>query len=164
MTINLIWKSTNMNVDIALEIATKAHNGQKRWNGEDYLEHPKRVMRALIESGLGSDEVCSVALLHDVVEDSHFTLENLQDAGFSPMVVEAVNLLTKKPSQSYDEYLYGVSLNYYAVLVKQADLMDNLSDLKPGQRRDKYLASLLYLKTTVRFMEILSNQKRFNAT
>lgn len=144
-----------MNSARALEIATEAHEGQVRWGGQPYITHPMAV-RDLIREFDGDDELESIALLHDVVEDSKWTLEDLRKEGFSERVVEGVDCLTKVKGESYDQSLTRVAGNYDAILVKQADLIHNLSDLKEGARRDKYLVALLFLRSVVRFIEVNS--------
>ena len=63
----------------AFEFASKAHEGVKRRNGEPYILHPLAVAKICVEEmGLGSTSICS-ALLHDVVEDTEFTLEDIKD-------------------------------------------------------------------------------------
>lgn len=143
-----------MNSQRALEIATEAHRGQVRWGGEPYLTHPIAV-RELIKE-FSSDDLESIALLHDVVEDSGWTLDDLRREGFSDLVVEAVDCLTKVKGETYDQSLARVAGNYHAILVKQADLIHNLSDLKDGARRDKYLVALLFLRSVVKFIELSS--------
>ena len=80
-----------------------------------------------------------VALLHDVVEDSHTTIQQLKDAKFSNKIVAAVSLLTKKENQPYDDYISEIKRNPLATKVKLADLKDNMSTsrLKKITEKDK---------------------------
>lgn len=110
-------------VKLALSIATEAHKGQKDKAGIDYIQHPLHVA-----SLVSSDEEKAVALLHDVMEDSSYTLEDLADMGIPQPVVEAVSILTKKDDISYYNYLDEVKQNELARAVKLADLKHN-SDL-----------------------------------
>lgn len=146
-----------MNIEKAKEIAKKAHQGQKRWDKSPYINHPEKVAKLaveeveLIEKGLGEkfsdlkEKVAIVGWLHDVVEDSDITLSDLKEAGFDKDVLEAVNLITKKPGQKYYEYITGLYKNELASIVKMADLTHNMSDLKPGSMRDKYEFAYQYL-------------------
>jgi (p)ppGpp synthase/HD superfamily hydrolase len=126
----------------AIEIATEAHRGQFDKVGNDYIQHPLRVMAA----GKTTDEKI-VGVLHDVVEDTDWTFEQLAAEGFSSEVIEALHCVTKlSDSEPYDKFIARVKTNKLAVAVKLNDLMDNmdirrlpyLSD-KDVKRLKKYL-------------------------
>lgn len=117
----------------ALNLAQKAHWGQRRWGGEPYITHPIAVAN-LVE---GVRDVV-VALLHDVVEDTPTTLDDLRAMGFHKVTVLAVDAITKRDGEDYLEYLDRVMQNSIASLVKLADLHHNLSNMKKGSMRDKY--------------------------
>ena len=124
----------------AYEIAKKAHLGQIDRAGEDYIKHPENVA-----SFVNSDEEKAVAYLHDVIEDTELTLEDLREYGFSEEVLKAVDVITKKKGQDYQTYLNSVKENKLARVVKLADLGHN-SDLtrliditeKDRERKEKY--------------------------
>ena len=107
----------------ALAIAKDAHKGQVDKAGVDYIQHPLFVA-SLVEGELAK----TVALLHDVVEDSDWTLEDLRKEGLPEEVVQAVGILTKKRNENYEEYILRVKQNPLARQVKLADLQHN-SDL-----------------------------------
>ena len=107
----------------ALAIAEDAHKGQVDKAGVDYIQHPLFVA-SLVEGELAK----TVALLHDVVEDSAWTLEDLRKEGLPEEVVQAVGILTKKRNENYEEYILRVKQNPLARQVKLADLQHN-SDL-----------------------------------
>lgn len=107
----------------ALAIAEDAHKGQVDKAGVDYIQHPLFVA-SLVEGELAK----TVALLHDVVEDSDWTLEDLRKEGLPEEVVQAVGILTKKRNENYEEYILRVKQNPLARQVKLADLQHN-SDL-----------------------------------
>lgn len=107
----------------ALAIAKDAHKGQVDKAGVDYIQHPLFVA-SLVEGELAK----TVALLHDVVEDSDWTLEDLRKEGLPDEVVQAVGILTKKRNENYEEYILRVKQNPLARQVKLADLQHN-SDL-----------------------------------
>ena len=125
----------------AMEIAMAAHNGQLDKAGMDYIGHPMRVMAA----GSSVDEKI-VGVLHDVVEDSAWTFEQLAAEGFAPQIIEALRCLTKLEGESYDKFIARVKCNALATAVKLNDLTDNmdirrlpyLSD-KDVKRLKKYL-------------------------
>lgn len=107
----------------ALAIAKDAHKGQVDKAGVDYIQHPLFVA-SLVEGELAK----TVGLLHDVVEDSDWTLEDLRKEGLPEEVVQAVGILTKKRNENYEEYILRVKQNPLARQVKLADLKHN-SDL-----------------------------------
>ena len=107
----------------ALAIAKDAHKGQVDKAGVAYIQHPLFVA-SLVEGELAK----TVALLHDVVEDSDWTLEDLRKEGLPEEVVQAVGILTKKRNENYEEYILRVKQNPLARQVKLADLQHN-SDL-----------------------------------
>ena len=120
---------------IAEQIARKAHAGQvEQYGGHDYIVHVERVV-ALVDS----PEAKAVAWLHDVLEDSDMTHRDLQKAGISEPIVEAVLLLTRG-SETYTEYIdiLRAKKNPLALEVKIADLRDHLRD----ETLDKLPASL----------------------
>lgn len=125
----------------AIEIAVAAHKGQLDKAGMDYIGHPMRVMAA----GSSVDEKI-VGVLHDVVEDSAWTFEQLAAEGFAPQIIEALRCLTKLEGESYDKFIARVKCNALATAVKLNDLTDNmdirrlpyLSD-KDVKRLKKYL-------------------------
>ena len=110
-------------LELALSIATEAHRGQFDKAGVDYVEHP-----IYVASQVDSEEEKAVALLHDVIEYSSVTAEELLNAGLPETVVTAVQILSKKKRQDYQTYLKTVKSNSLARAVKLADLKHN-SDL-----------------------------------
>ena len=133
----------------AYEIAKRAHLGQIDKAGEDYIKHPEKVA-----SFVNSDEEKAVAYLHDVIEDTELTLEDLREYGFSEEVLEAVDVITKKKGQDYQTYLNSVKENKLARVVKLADLRHN-SDLtrliniteKDIERKEKYQKAIDFLNS-----------------
>lgn len=108
----------------AKQVAQKAHQGQMDRSGEPYIGHPQRVAATLTRRGL-PDEIVAAGWLHDVVEDSDTSLQDLLDDGFPPSVVEAVDALSHYPNESLEEYIQKVRNNPMAIPVKLADLADN---------------------------------------
>ena len=106
----------------AIEIARQAHVGQVDKGGADYIGHPLRVM----EMGRTEEEKI-VGVLHDVVEDSDWTFEMLEEEGFAPEIIEALRCLTKlSEDENYDDFIARVMTNPLAVKIKLYDLEDNL--------------------------------------
>ena len=133
----------------AYEIAKKAHLGQIDKAGEDYIKHPEKVA-----SFVKTDEEKAVAYLHDVIEDTELTLEDLHEYEFSKEVIEAVDIITKKKGEDYQSYLNSVKKNKLARAVKLADLRHN-SDLtrltkvteKDIKRKEKYQKAIDFLNS-----------------
>lgn len=105
----------------AIRLATEVHEWKKDKGGDPYILHPLRVMLRM-----GSDLERTVAVLHDVVEDSPYTLERLRDKGYSEEVVAAVDALTRRDSENYQEFIKRAARNPVARKVKIADLEDNM--------------------------------------
>jgi len=112
----------NLYLDKALEIAVKAHTGQKDKVGAPYILHPLRIMMRM-----DTEEEQIVAALHDVVEDSDITLEDLRQAGFPQSVLEAVDCLTRRKGEDYEAYVERASSIPLAKIIKIADLEDNMN-------------------------------------
>ena len=114
---------TNMaTVEDAVSIAARAHRGQKDKAGTPYLLHPLRMMLRM-----DTEAAMMAAVLHDVVEDTEWTLERLREAGFSDEVLEAVDCLTHREGESYQQFVERVRTNPIARQVKIADLEDNMN-------------------------------------
>lgn len=106
----------------AIEIARQAHAGQVDKGGADYIGHPLRVM----EMGRTEEEKI-VGVLHDVVEDSNWFFEMLEEEGFTPDIIEALKCLTKvSEDENYDDFIARVMTNPLAVKIKLYDIEDNL--------------------------------------
>ena len=126
----------------AIEIAVAAHDGQLDKAGMEYIGHPMRVMAA----GSSVDEKI-VGVLHDVVEDSAWTFEQLAAEGFAPQIIEALRCLTKLEGESYDKFIARVKCNALATAVKLNDLTDNMDIRRLPYLSDKDVKRLKrYLK------------------
>jgi (p)ppGpp synthase/HD superfamily hydrolase len=136
----------------AIEIAVKVHAGQSDKGGAPYILHPLRVMLAV-----RSPEARMAAVLHDVVEDSEgaVTLEQLRAEGFAAVVVEAVEGLTKRPSEKndYEAFIRRLAPNALAREVKLADLRDNLDLTRIAEPTEKDRARLEKYKRAIATLE-----------
>lgn len=122
----------------AIAVAAAAHAGQLDKNGKAYFLHPMRVMQRCEQHGVDAQ---IVAVLHDVVEDTWVSLDDLVALGFSSPVVEAVDAISQRTGrETYFEYIERCARNRTAALVKLADLHDN-SD--PARRFSRHHESLL---------------------
>ena len=128
---------------IAFRIAKNAHSGQFRRDGlTPYINHPISVAERV--QHFGYKYVC-VAYLHDVLEDTSVTADELAREGIPDDIIEAVQLLTKHDDQSYDEYLFLINQNELARRVKIADMLTNLADNPTKNQIKKYAKGLLFL-------------------
>ncbi len=109
-------------LDNAIQIAARAHAGQTRRNGTPYVLHPIRVMLRQQDP-----EAMIAGVLHDVVEDTDVTLEDLQREGFSEGVLAAIRLLTHEDDVPYADYVRAIADDPIAHAVKLADLEDNMN-------------------------------------
>lgn len=119
----------------AIETAVRAHHGQIGKDGLPYLLHPLRLM-----ARMETVEEQIVAVLHDVVEDSEITIDDLRREGFSEYALEAIALLTHdKEKVPYDDYVHALKPHALARKVKLADLEDNSNLRRLVQVEDKDL-------------------------
>ena len=117
-----------LNPRMALHIARKAHTGQKRKHGGDYIWHPVAV--ALDSLVVATGEGCvAVALLHDVIEDSYLTLGDISRFGASAIQVDALDALTHRGNESNENYLARILDSHLASVVKLADSRHNYDEL-----------------------------------
>jgi (p)ppGpp synthase/HD superfamily hydrolase len=122
----------------AKAIAVIAHAGQFRKFGDEepYVKHPERVAEI---QPTNIQQI--IGWLHDVLEDTEWTAEDLLRCEFDPGVVEAILALTRRKDENYLDYMLRVRANGLAQEVKAADLLDNITDLKEGSMKDKYRLS-----------------------
>lgn len=104
----------------AIEIATAAHAGQLDKGGHPYIGHPTRVMNKM-----GSFAAKVVAILHDVIEDGGVTSAMLLAEGFPPVIVEAIESVTRQVGEPYNAYIARAAKNPIGRLAKLGDLEDN---------------------------------------
>ena len=105
----------------AISIAVEAHHGQRDRNGQPYILHPIRVMGRVLTT---TEKM--VAILHDVVEDTEWSLDALREEGFPSDVLDALDCVTKREGEDYDDFVARSASNPIARRVKLADLEDNM--------------------------------------
>lgn len=122
----------------AIALAVQVHQGQQDRYGRPYILHPLRVMFSLDKE---IDQI--VGILHDVVEDSDTTFEDLRQMGYSQQVIEALDGVTRRENETYDEFVTRSLQHPVSRRVKLADLEDNM-DLRrlPGEPTEKDCARL----------------------
>jgi (p)ppGpp synthase/HD superfamily hydrolase len=121
----------------AVALATSAHEGQVDKSGRPYIGHPLRVM-----ASVEGEHAQMAAVLHDVIEDTPVTAEDLTARGCPTAVVDAVVALSHLPAEPQDVYLRRVATNPLAVTVKRADIADNLSPARMARLDDATRARL----------------------
>jgi (p)ppGpp synthase/HD superfamily hydrolase len=122
----------------AIALAVEAHRGQRDKAGQAYILHPLRVMMRL-----ETEAERMAAILHDVVEDTPYTLERLRELGYPEEVLGALDCLTKREGESYEAFIERVRPHPLARRVKLADLEDNMDVrrlLAVGPRETERLA------------------------
>ena len=132
----------------ALKLCFEAHKNQTDKSGIPYVFHPFHLAESMTD-----EYTTTVALLHDVVEDTDYTLRDLKEMGFPEKVTDALALLTHDKSVPYMEYVEKIKQNPVARIVKLADLTHN-SDLsrldtvdeKSLKRVEKYKKAMEILK------------------
>src|SRR6266853_976208 len=105
----------------AIAIAVDAHRGQKDRYGAPYILHPLRVM-----ARLATPIEQAIAILHDVVEDTDWTFQDLKREGVSAPVIKALKCVTKKQGEAYENFVRRSASNPLARRIKLADLEDNM--------------------------------------
>lgn len=108
-------------IEEAIIWATEVHRGQVDKAGNPYILHPLRVMLRMT-----SDEARFVAVLHDTIEDSDHTLDDLRALGYSETIIAAVDAVTRRADETYEQFIQRLKPNPLARKVKLADLLDNL--------------------------------------
>jgi len=181
-------------VHLAMEIMEYAHRNQKRENGEDYANHPARCLTAyreligigpdgdrvmdkdiMIKNRVPFDGVQEVCLLHDVVEDTEFTLDDVREiyveCGFENYfdfyIKDALERITHDKAVDYGEYIKICLKNPISALVKMIDMEDNLRildlvkyDEERYHRAQGYLFWTFVINEAYHFVENVENYKK----
>lgn len=105
---------------LAMGVAYEAHHGQSDKDGVPYIYHPIAVAEQM-----QTEEETITALLHDVIEDTDITMDELEARGFPPSVLIGIRVLTHASDEPYEDYLRRVGKNPLALKVKLADLAHN---------------------------------------
>ena len=121
----------------AIAIAAQAHQEQREKSGAPYIMHPIRLMLRM-----NTETEMMVAILHDVVEDTPWTFEQLRQEGFSEEVLQALDCVTRRSTETYSEFVDRARDNPVARRVKLADLEDNMDIRRLPDISDRSLERL----------------------
>jgi (p)ppGpp synthase/HD superfamily hydrolase len=132
----------------AILLAVQAHRGQVDKVGQPYALHILRVMFRV-----ETEQERIVAVLHDVIEDTDYTQDHLRELGYSEEVLAALDCLTRRPTETYEQFIERGAANPLARRVKLADLEDNMDirrlpaiTEKDRERLERYIQSWRRLK------------------
>ena len=143
-------------VEIAKNIATEAHKGQKDKGGMDYITHP-----AFVAAHVDSDEEKAAAWLHDVIEDTDVTLEDFAASGIPKDILRAVEAVTKRDGEDYSDYIRRVASNRIASAVKRADMTHNMDISRIPEPKERDYERIEHYRKEYALLEelIAQNQK-----
>ena len=141
---------TMATLENAIALAARAHAGQKDKAGQPYILHPLRVMLAVE----GGDERMA-AVLHDVVEDTDLSLDDLSEQGFDEAVVAAVDCLSRRDGEDYMDFVRRAATDPVSRKVKVADLNDNLDTSRLPEVTDRDQARIERYQAAKRLIEDL---------
>ena len=147
-----------MSFDKAMFFAAKGHLGQRDKGGHAYILH---VMRVAMRLRTNDEELMSIAVMHDLVEDGHITFQELVEAGFSDRVINGLRCLTHQAGDTYEEYIEEMRGNLDALLVKREDLRDNsdITRLK-GLRQKDFDRMAKYIRAFAKVEEMIKEHQR----
>lgn len=109
------------NLQRAIELAVLHHANQVDKSGQPYILHPMRIM-----FGCSTDEERQAAIMHDLVEDTILTLDELTEEGFCQSVVDCVDCLTRREGETYSDFIERCCENPMAIKIKLLDIGDNM--------------------------------------
>ena len=142
----------------AMKLCYEAHRDQTDKSGIPYVFHPIHVAEQM------TDETTTVvALLHDVVEDTDYTLDDLRAMGFGEEAIDALALLTHREHVPYLQYVSQIKDNRTARAVKLADLRHNSDTSRLDELDEKAMARLEKYKAAIEILESCEEQERGTA-
>lgn len=141
------------NIDDALSLVSSKFHGMTDKDGEPYVMHCLRVMM-----GVDDPLAQQVALMHDLVEDTDVTIEDLKSLGFAAEVLTAVDLVTHKSEDSYAEYVVRIKENPIARSVKLSDLRDNSAMGRVLYREDRLQRDLNRIQRYILSYQFLTDR------
>lgn len=132
----------------ALKLSFEAHKNQVDKSGMPYVYHPFHLAEQMTD-----ENTTVVALLHDVIEDTDYTISDLKTMGFSSNVIEAIKIMTHEDNVPYMEYVKAIRENEIARAVKLADLKHNSDLTRLDVIDEKALARKSKYEEAIRLLE-----------
>ena len=132
----------------AMKIAYDAHAGQEDKCGTPYIFHPMHLAEQM-----ESEDTCTVALLHDVVEDTQLSIADLKALGFPKGITDAILLLTHDRAEPYLDYVKRVRINPAARAVKLADLKHNSDTSRLESVDEKTIERIAKYRRAIEILE-----------
>jgi (p)ppGpp synthase/HD superfamily hydrolase len=132
----------------AMKLCFEAHKDQKDKSGIPYVFHPIHLAEQMKD-----EKTTVVALLHDVIEDTEYTMEDLEEKGFGNDILEAISLMTHNDGSNYMDYVARIKGNPIARAVKLADLNHNSDTTRLDEIDEKALRRVEKYKEAIAFLE-----------
>jgi len=139
----------------AISIALEAHEGILDKSSAPYILHPLRIMLQM-----NTQEEMIAAVLHDVVEDSDYSIAMLKELGFSTEIIKALDSVTRRPEESYEEFILRAGSNDLGRKIKYADLMDNLDISRFKKLTDRDLERIKKYHHALEMLEDINPPKK----
>lgn len=147
--------SPKSQLNLAIKLASEKHFKQLDKASRPYILHCLAVMNGVAH--YEDDELSAAAVMHDLIEDTDTTIEQLENLGFSSRTTEIVSLLTKQDGESYLAFIQRISTNKDAIRIKLVDINHNLQVIRMEcmidndcERIRKYHAAYHFLKLTLK--------------
>lgn len=142
-------------VNLAIKLMYEKHKDQVDKQGIPYVFHP-----FIVANSMETEEETIVALLHDVIEDTDTSLEDLKKLGFNDKIIDAIDTLTHKENEDYETYIERIGKNKLATKVKIADLRHNMDITRFASITipNSYLKKYKIYNESLEYLENIKNQ------
>jgi GTP diphosphokinase / guanosine-3',5'-bis(diphosphate) 3'-diphosphatase len=145
----------------AIHFASEKHVGQVDKGGNAYILHPLRIMMRLRTQ---DEELMSIAILHDVVEDCGVSFDDLRELGMTERVLLGVKALTRQAGETYTQFIERLADNTDALLVKREDLRDNSDLTRLKGVTDKDVSRMQKYMHAFKRIEFLLQQRNYHSS
>ncbi len=134
----------------AISLAVDGHRGKEDKAGSPYILHPLRVMFKM-----DTEDKMVAAVMHDLIEDTETSLDDLREYGFSTGIIEAIDSVTRRDGEGYEEFIDRAGLHPMGADIKLADLQDNMDMSRIGFIGDRDINRLKkYHRAMARIKEL----------
>ncbi len=142
-------------VNLAIKLMYEKHKDQVDKQGIPYVFHP-----FIVANNMETEEETIVALLHDVIEDTNTSIEDLKKFGFNDKIINAIDTLTHKENEDYETYIARIATNKLATKVKMADLRHNMDITRFANTiiSDNYLRKYKIYDQSLQYLENIEYQ------